>query len=47
MGHGRIGIDSSTSGTAKEVGDRAQERDGMFSVLRDQPGFKAYGLAET
>jgi hypothetical protein len=31
----------------QEVADRAQEQDGMLSVFRAQPGFKAYGLAET
>ncbi|WP_346270902.1 hypothetical protein, partial [Pseudonocardia sp.] len=45
MSHVRIGVYALTSGTAKEAGDRAQE--GMLSVFRDQPGFKAYGLAET
>lgn len=45
MTHVRTGVYALTSGTAKEVGDRAQE--GMLSVFRDQPGFKAYGLAET
>jgi heme-degrading monooxygenase HmoA len=45
MSHVRIGVYDLISGTAKEVGDRAQE--GMLSVFRDQPGFKAYGLAET
>ncbi|GAA3086282.1 hypothetical protein GCM10010464_57700 [Pseudonocardia yunnanensis] len=45
MSHVRIGVYALTSGTAKEAGDRAQE--GMLSAFRDQPGFKAYGLAET
>jgi Antibiotic biosynthesis monooxygenase len=34
-----------TSGAAREVGDKARE--GMLSVFRAQPGFQAYGLAET
>ena len=45
MSHVRIGVYALTGGTAKEVGDRAQE--GMLSVFRAQPGFQAYGLAET
>jgi hypothetical protein len=45
MSHVRVGVYALTSGTAKEVGDRARE--GMLSVFRAQPGFKAYGLAET
>jgi heme-degrading monooxygenase HmoA len=45
MSHVRIGVYALTDGTAKEVGDRAQE--GMLSVFRAQPGFKAYGLADT
>lgn len=47
MPHVRVGIYAVTSGTPQEVGDRAQEQDGMLSVFRAQPGFKAYGLAET
>ena len=43
----RIGIYAMTSGTPQEVTDRAQEQDGMLSLFRAQPGFKAYGLAET
>jgi heme-degrading monooxygenase HmoA len=45
MSQVRIGVCTLTSGTAKEVGDQAQE--GMLSVFRSQPGFKAYELAET
>jgi heme-degrading monooxygenase HmoA len=45
MSHVRVGVYALTSGTAKEVGDRARE--GMLSVFRAQPGFQAYGLAET
>jgi heme-degrading monooxygenase HmoA len=45
MSHVRIAVYTVTSGTAQEVGDRAQE--GMLGVFRTQPGFKAYGLAET
>jgi heme-degrading monooxygenase HmoA len=45
MSHVRVGVYVLTSGTAREVGDRA--RDGMLSVFRGQSGFKAYGLAET
>jgi ribosomal protein L16/L10AE len=45
MSHVRIGVYALTSGSAKEAGDRAQE--GMLSVFRAQPGFVAYGLAET
>jgi hypothetical protein len=45
MSHVRIGVYALTSGSAKEVGDRAQE--GMLGVFRGQPGFMAYGLAET
>jgi heme-degrading monooxygenase HmoA len=45
MNHVRIGVYALIGGTAKEVGDRAQE--GMLGVFRAQPGFKAYGLAET
>ena len=45
MSHVRIGVYTLTSGTAKEVADRARE--GMLGVFRAQPGFKAYGLAET
>jgi hypothetical protein len=45
MSHARIAVYNLASGTAKEVGDRAQE--GMLPVFRGQPGFKAYGLAET
>ncbi|WP_433295763.1 hypothetical protein ACQPZQ_14130 [Pseudonocardia sp. CA-142604] len=45
MSHVRIGVYALTGGTAEEAGDRAQK--GMLSVFRDQPGFKAYGLAET
>jgi heme-degrading monooxygenase HmoA len=45
MSHVRIGIYALTSGTAKEVGDQARE--GMLGVFRGQPGFQAYGLAET
>jgi hypothetical protein len=41
----RVGIYALTSGTAKEVGDLARE--GMLGVYRAQPGFQAYGLAET
>jgi hypothetical protein len=44
MSHVRIGVYTVTSGTAREVGDRARE--GMLSVFRGQPGFQAYGLAE-
>jgi heme-degrading monooxygenase HmoA len=45
MSHVRIGVYALTSGTAKEVGDQAQE--GMLSVFRAQSGFQAYGLAES
>src|SRR3954466_11778548 len=45
MSHVRIGVYTVTAGTAKEVGDMARE--GMLSVFRGQPGFQAYGLAET
>ncbi len=45
MSHVRIGVYAVTSGTVKEVADRARE--GMLSVFRAQPGFRAYGLAET
>ena len=45
MSHVRVGVYALNSGTAKEVGDRARE--GMLSVFRSQPGFQAYGLAET
>jgi heme-degrading monooxygenase HmoA len=45
VSHVRIGIYALTSGSAKEVGDRAKE--GLLSVFRGQPGFQAYGLAET
>jgi heme-degrading monooxygenase HmoA len=45
MSHVRVGVYALTSGTAEEVGDRAQQ--GMLNVFRAQPGFKAYGLAET
>jgi heme-degrading monooxygenase HmoA len=43
----RIGIYALTSGTPQDVVDLAQEQDGMLSIFRAQPGFKAYGLAET
>jgi heme-degrading monooxygenase HmoA len=45
MSHVRVGVYALTSGTASEVGDRARE--GMLGVFRGQPGFQAYGLAET
>src|SRR3954468_11524567 len=45
MSHVRIGVYTMSSGTAREVADRARE--GMLSVFRAQPGFQAYGLAET
>ena len=45
MSHVRIGVYTVTNGTAKEAADKAQE--GMLSVFRGQPGFQAYGLAET
>jgi heme-degrading monooxygenase HmoA len=45
MSHVRIGVYALTSGTAGETGDLA--RGGMLSVFRAQPGFQAYGLAET
>jgi heme-degrading monooxygenase HmoA len=45
VSHVRVGVYALTSGTAEEVGDQA--RAGMLSVFRGQPGFKAYGLAET
>jgi heme-degrading monooxygenase HmoA len=45
MSHVRIGIYGLTSGTAGEVGDQARE--GMLTLFRAQPGFRAYGLAET
>jgi heme-degrading monooxygenase HmoA len=45
VSHVRSGVYAVTSGTAREVGDRARE--GMLSVFRTQPGFRAYGLAET
>ena len=45
MSHVRIGIYTLTSGTAQEVADLARE--GMLNVFRAQPGFGAYGLAQT
>jgi hypothetical protein len=45
MTHVRIATYSLTSGTAKEVGDLAQQ--GMLPVFQGQSGFQAYGLAET
>ena len=45
MNHVRIAVYAVTSGTAQEVADRARE--GMLSVFRAQPGFQAYGLAES
>ena len=45
MSHVRIGIYALTNGTAQEVADLARE--GMLNVFRAQPGFKAYGLAQT
>lgn len=45
MSHVRIGVYALTSGTAQEVADQARE--GMLSVFREQPGFRAYGLAQT
>jgi hypothetical protein len=45
MSHVRIGVYALTSGTAREVGDQARE--GMLNLFRTQPGFQAYGLAET
>jgi heme-degrading monooxygenase HmoA len=45
MSHVRIGVYALTSGTAQEVADQARE--GMLSVFRAQPGFRAYGLAHT
>ena len=45
MSHVRVGVYAVTRGTAREVGDQARE--GMLSVFRAQPGFQAYGLAET
>ena len=45
MSHVRIGVYALTAGTAKEVADKAQE--GMLSVFRGQPGFQAYGVAES
>ncbi|GAA1207442.1 hypothetical protein [Pseudonocardia alaniniphila] len=45
MSHVRIGVYDLIGGTAEEVGDRAQK--GMLRVFQAQPGFKAYGLAET
>jgi heme-degrading monooxygenase HmoA len=44
MSHLRIGVYALTNGTAKDVADQARE--GMLGVFRDQPGFRAYGLAE-
>lgn len=46
MSHVRIAIYTLTKGTAlQEVADLAH--DGLFKVLQSQPGFQAYGLAET
>jgi heme-degrading monooxygenase HmoA len=45
MSHVRVAVYDLTSGTAKEAADLAQE--GMLGVFRGQPGFQAYGLAET
>ena len=45
MSHVRIGMYAVTSGTAQEAADLARE--GMLPVFRAQPGFKAYGLAQT
>jgi hypothetical protein len=45
MSHVRIGVYALTSGTAQEVADQARE--GMLSVFQAQPGFRAYGLAQT
>jgi heme-degrading monooxygenase HmoA len=45
MSHVRIGIYALTSDTVQEVADLAHE--GMLNVFRAQPGFKAYGLAQT
>lgn len=44
MSHVRIGIYTLIGGTAQEVADLAHE--GMLSVFRAQPGFRAYGLAQ-
>jgi heme-degrading monooxygenase HmoA len=43
--HVRIGVYALTSGTAQEVADQARE--GMLGVFRAQPGFRAYGLAQS
>jgi heme-degrading monooxygenase HmoA len=45
MGHVRIAVYTVTSGTVKEIEDRARE--GMLPVFRGQSGFQAYGLALT
>jgi hypothetical protein len=45
MSHVRIAVYTLTSGTVKEVEDRARE--GMLPVFRGQSGFQAYGLALT
>jgi heme-degrading monooxygenase HmoA len=45
MSHVRIAVYTVTSGTVKEIEDRARE--GMLPVFRGQSGFQAYGLALT
>jgi heme-degrading monooxygenase HmoA len=45
MGHVRIAVYTVTSGTVKDIEDRARE--GMLPVFRGQTGFQAYGLALT
>jgi heme-degrading monooxygenase HmoA len=45
MGHVRIAVYTVTSGTVKDIEDRARE--GMLPVFQGQTGFQAYGLALT
>ncbi len=45
MSHVRIAVYTVTSGTVKDIEDRARE--GMLPVFRGQSGFQAYGLALT
>lgn len=45
MSHLRVAIYTLTKTTAQEVADLLH--DGLFKVLQSQPGFQAYGVAET
>ena len=47
MSHVRIGLYALISGTAEEVVNRARAPQGMLEVFRAQPGFRAYGIAQT